>query len=369
MAQLADLLHHLIDQRGSDLLIKVGSPPHLRVNGRLLATEFPQMGPAEIEEVVAELLPAAKAEELIDTGEVDVAHSVAGLGRFRVNVYRQRGSLGLAVRRVVPGAPAIGDLHLPEVVEKMAAEPHGLIIVDRRRRIRSDDHGRRDHRPRERPPGRPHRHARGPHRGAPRGQAVPREPAGDRCRHRIAAERHPPGGSPERRRDLRGRDPRRRGGRGGPLRGRLGTPRRVDDVDALGRGDGPAAARAVPAGPAGAGPAGPRLAPARGDRPAPARPRRRQGPRPGRRGAARHGQDRGRDRRRSRRVRTGQARARGRVLRHADLRPGPVPALQGQPHRCPGGLAAASRPEDLRISLQQAGLSAARIEFDSPPLP
>ena len=129
MAQLADLLHHLIDQRGSDLLIKVGSPPHLRVNGRLLATEFPQMGPAEIEEVVAELLPAAKAEELIDTGEVDVAHSVAGLGRFRVNVYRQRGSLGLAVRRVVPGAPAIGDLHLPEVIEKIASEPHGLIIV------------------------------------------------------------------------------------------------------------------------------------------------------------------------------------------------------------------------------------------------
>ena len=129
VAQLADLLHHLIDQRGSDLLIKVGSPPHLRVNGRLQATEFPQMGPAEIEEVVAELLPAAKAEELIDTGEVDVAHSVAGLGRFRVNVYRQRGSLGLAVRRVVPGAPAIGDLHLPEVIEKIAAEPHGLIIV------------------------------------------------------------------------------------------------------------------------------------------------------------------------------------------------------------------------------------------------
>ena len=129
MAQLADLLHHLIDQRGSDLLVKVGSRPHLRVDGRLQATQFEQMGPTEIEELVAELLPAAKAEELIDNGEVDVAHSVAGLGRFRVNVYRQRGSLGLAVRRVVPGAPAIGELHLPPVIERLAGEPHGLVIV------------------------------------------------------------------------------------------------------------------------------------------------------------------------------------------------------------------------------------------------
>jgi twitching motility protein PilT len=129
VAQLAELLHHLIDQRGSDLLVKVGSPPYLRVDGRLQATEFAQMGPAEIEDIVAELLPAEKAEELIDSGEVDVAHSVAGLGRFRVNVYRQRGSLGLAVRRVVPGAPAIGDLHLPTIIEKIASEPHGLIIV------------------------------------------------------------------------------------------------------------------------------------------------------------------------------------------------------------------------------------------------
>ena len=129
MAQLAELLHHLIERRGSDLLIKVGSPPHLRVDGRLEATEFAPMSPAEIEDVAAELLPAAKAEELIDNGEVDVAHSVAGVGRFRVNVYRQRGSLGLAVRRVVPGAPAIGDLHLPPIIEKIASEPHGLIIV------------------------------------------------------------------------------------------------------------------------------------------------------------------------------------------------------------------------------------------------
>ncbi len=62
-------------------------------------------------------------------GEVDVAHSVAGVGRFRINVFRQRGSLSLAVRRVVPGAPAITDLNLPTIVEKLAMEDSGLIVV------------------------------------------------------------------------------------------------------------------------------------------------------------------------------------------------------------------------------------------------
>ena len=129
MAQLAELLHYLTDQRGSDLLVKVGSPPHIRLDGRLQATPLPPMGPAEIEGVVAELLPVAKAEELLDTGEVDTAHSVAGVGRFRINVYRQRGSLSLAVRRVVPGAPAIEDLKLPPVIQRLADEDSGLILV------------------------------------------------------------------------------------------------------------------------------------------------------------------------------------------------------------------------------------------------
>lgn len=129
MADLSTLLQYLADQRGSDLLVKVGSPPRLRLDGRLLTTELPTLSPAEIEGVVAELLPLAKAEELLDRGEADIAHSVAGTGRFRVNVFRQRGSLGLAIRRVLPGAPAIGDLHLPSVVEKLADEEHGLVIV------------------------------------------------------------------------------------------------------------------------------------------------------------------------------------------------------------------------------------------------
>lgn len=129
MPDLVQLLTHLAERRGSDLIMKVGSPPHLRIDGHLTASDLPALSPAEIEEILAELLPVQKAEELMDRGEVDVAHGIRGVGRFRINVFRQRGSLGMAVRRVVPGAPAIADLHLPPAVEKLAMEESGLIVV------------------------------------------------------------------------------------------------------------------------------------------------------------------------------------------------------------------------------------------------
>lgn len=126
---LAHLLHHLAERRGSDLIVKVGSAPHLRVDGHLQPTDLAPMSPLEIEAILTELLPMPKAEELLERGEVDVAHGVTGVGRFRINVFRQRGSLSLAIRRVVPGAPAIADLNLPAAVEKLAGEESGLVIV------------------------------------------------------------------------------------------------------------------------------------------------------------------------------------------------------------------------------------------------
>ncbi len=129
MTDLAQLLAHLADRRGSDLIVKVGSAPHVRVDGHLQATELDPMASADIEALVGELLSVQKAEELIERGEADVAHGVAGVGRFRINVFRQRGSLSLAVRRVVPGAPAIADLNLPAAVEKLASEDAGLVVI------------------------------------------------------------------------------------------------------------------------------------------------------------------------------------------------------------------------------------------------
>lgn len=129
MAELDDLLEHLIEVRGSDLHVKAGSVPHVRVNGRLQRTAFDPSTPAELEALVAELLPVSRSQELADLGEISIAHGVAGLGRFRVNIYRQRGSYGMAVRWVVPGAPAIDALGLPEAVGRLADTASGLILV------------------------------------------------------------------------------------------------------------------------------------------------------------------------------------------------------------------------------------------------
>lgn len=129
MAQVVDLLQYLLDERGSDLLVKVGSPPCLRRNGRLERTTLTALKPDDIEQLAAELLTADKAAEFQSSGETDLAYSVPGLGRFRVNVYRQRGSVSLAIRRVVPGAPAIADLGVPQIVADLAAQRDGLVVV------------------------------------------------------------------------------------------------------------------------------------------------------------------------------------------------------------------------------------------------
>lgn len=129
MARVVDLLQYLLEERASDLLVKVGSPPCLRRNGRLERSTLDSLDPGAIEALAAELLTPAKAEELHATGETDLAHSVPGLGRFRVNVYRQRGSISLSIRRVVPGAPAISDLGVPPMVTQLAAQRDGLVII------------------------------------------------------------------------------------------------------------------------------------------------------------------------------------------------------------------------------------------------
>ncbi|MEZ5203072.1 MAG: hypothetical protein R2701_01405 [Acidimicrobiales bacterium] len=113
MTRVVDLLQYLLAERGSDLLVKVGSPPAIRRNGKLERSNLEALSPTEIEALAKEMLTPVKAEEFQRTGETDLAHSVPGLGRFRVNVYRQRGSVSLAIRRAVPGAPAIADLGVP----------------------------------------------------------------------------------------------------------------------------------------------------------------------------------------------------------------------------------------------------------------
>lgn len=123
------LLHALASSSGSDLHCKVGSPPRLRVDGRLRRLQVPDLTPADTEHMVEQVIPSELVERFMTTHEADFAYSLSGVGRFRVNAFRARGTLGLAFRRVAVGAQTLEELHLPEVIGELALEPRGLVLV------------------------------------------------------------------------------------------------------------------------------------------------------------------------------------------------------------------------------------------------
>jgi twitching motility protein PilT len=126
---LDQLLRQAVEHDASDVHIKVGSPPFVRVDGRLDKTGFDPVTPAETERIAFAIMPKQRAEEFLAIGEADFAYSVAGLGRFRVNVLRQRGSVGLVLRRVQQTIPSFAELGLPPAVQRLAENPRGLVLV------------------------------------------------------------------------------------------------------------------------------------------------------------------------------------------------------------------------------------------------
>src|SRR3954462_2037680 len=118
-----------MDVRGSDLYVKAGAPPHVRIDGKLQATPFPVVDDAATQALADEIVPRQRAHELEERGDLDFALSLSGVGRFRVHLYRQRGSLALVFRRVMPGIPSWERLGLPPIVERLTAESRGLVLV------------------------------------------------------------------------------------------------------------------------------------------------------------------------------------------------------------------------------------------------
>jgi twitching motility protein PilT len=109
--------------------VKAGARPHIRVSGALQATDFPVLDSADVERMANAVLVAERAEEFARTNEADVAFALGGLGRFRVNVYRQRGSVAMVFRRVATVIPRLEDLGVPDVVRTLAEERRGLVLV------------------------------------------------------------------------------------------------------------------------------------------------------------------------------------------------------------------------------------------------
>jgi twitching motility protein PilT len=122
-------LRALVECGGSDLHCKVGSPPRVRIDGRLRKLQTRELTAADTERMVGEVLRPDLVEQFRRTNEADFAYSLAGVGRFRVNVFRSRGSAGLVFRRVSVGAIPLSDLGLPPVLANLALEPRGLVLV------------------------------------------------------------------------------------------------------------------------------------------------------------------------------------------------------------------------------------------------
>jgi twitching motility protein PilT len=118
-----------IKTRASDLHLKAGQPPKLRLFGELKKTTGEVMTPERIEELVFGILSPAQKESFLEHGTLDFAHEIEGEHRFRINIFRQRGMISLAARRVNTVIPPFEELHLPVVLEKICEVRQGLILV------------------------------------------------------------------------------------------------------------------------------------------------------------------------------------------------------------------------------------------------
>ena len=127
--QIAPYLQAVVVNRGSDLHLKVGSPPRVRISGALVPLEVPPLTAAAVESLVRETMPADVEDAFNTSNEADYALSVAGIGRFRVNAFRSRGSVGCVLRLVGDAPKTLAELDMPDVIRRLALEPRGLVLV------------------------------------------------------------------------------------------------------------------------------------------------------------------------------------------------------------------------------------------------
>jgi twitching motility protein PilT len=124
-----DVLQQLVQRNASDLHLKVGRPPTLRLHGELVPLDVPALKPEDLKSLAEQLMTPRQVKEFTDNKECDFAIGVPGIGRFRCNVYQQRGSLCYAMRSIPYQAKTLRELNLPPVLEEISLRPRGLVLV------------------------------------------------------------------------------------------------------------------------------------------------------------------------------------------------------------------------------------------------
>src|ERR671939_1644207 len=126
----ADILLKVVEHKASDLHITSGAPPTVRVRGSLVPLEgMPNLTPTDTREIVYAILSSSQRQSLETDWQLDFAYSVPGVGRFRVNTFFQRGTLGAAFRLIPSETVPIEQLGLPPVVREFAKKPRGIVLV------------------------------------------------------------------------------------------------------------------------------------------------------------------------------------------------------------------------------------------------
>jgi twitching motility protein PilT len=126
---ITELLRYTVEMGASDLHLKAGNVPYIRVDGGLRPTSFESLTPVESQTFAAQLMPDHKMREFAATNEADFGYTLPGVGRFRVNAFRQRGNVGLAIRRVRAEVPTFEELLLPPVMKELADSSRGLVLL------------------------------------------------------------------------------------------------------------------------------------------------------------------------------------------------------------------------------------------------
>ncbi|MDQ6718181.1 MAG: type IV pilus twitching motility protein PilT [Gemmatimonadota bacterium] len=123
------VLQQMVQRNASDLHLKVGRPPTLRIDGHMQSLEVPPLKPEDLKALAEQIMAPKHLQEFADDKESDFAFGVPGIGRFRVNAYQQRGTIAFAFRTVPFQAKTIAELNMPPVCEKIAMSPRGLVLV------------------------------------------------------------------------------------------------------------------------------------------------------------------------------------------------------------------------------------------------
>lgn len=129
MVTIEELLGTAKERGASDLHVTVGIPPKIRVNGELEDMDYPCMLPADVEALIKPTMSAQVQQAFRERGEMDYAYSIPGLGRYRVNVFRQKGTIAFVMRLVGTMVPQAFELGIPDSVVELTKKKRGLVLV------------------------------------------------------------------------------------------------------------------------------------------------------------------------------------------------------------------------------------------------